>query len=79
MKEFTLPAETIRSPKEQAFILDPRQKEKIDHLLEKEGCTQFSADRLIKYLREAIEGREYGKFIFTRSVSAILESIANWD
>ncbi len=78
VKEFTLPAETIRSAKEQSFILHPRQKEKIDQLLGKEECTDFSAYRLIKYLRQAIEGREYGKFIFTRSVSAILESIAYW-
>jgi phosphohistidine swiveling domain-containing protein len=78
MKEFTLPAETIRSAKGQSFILNPRQKEQIDQLLKKEGCADFSADRMIEYLKQAIEGREYGKFIFTRSVSAILESIANW-
>ena len=29
-------------------------------------------------MQDAIAGREYGKFIFTRSVSAILENIANW-
>jgi phosphohistidine swiveling domain-containing protein len=46
--------------------------------LKNEGCTDFSAAALIDYLRQAIEDREYGKFVFTRSVSAILESIANW-
>ena len=78
VNEFSLPAEKTGTTKEQAFLLNKKQKEKIDKLLEKEGCTDFSADRLIEYLRNAIEGREYGKFVFTRSVSAILESIANW-
>jgi phosphohistidine swiveling domain-containing protein len=78
VNEFSLPAEKTGTTKEQTFFLNKKQKEKIDKLLEKEGCTDFSADRLIEYLRNAIEGREYGKFVFTRSVSAILESIANW-
>jgi len=78
LEELSLPTEKPSIKKQKPFSLNSKQKKKIDRLLEKEGCTDFSAVGLINYLHQAIEGREYGKFVFTRSVSAILESIANW-
>ena len=78
LEELSLSTDRSSLKKQNPFYLNSNQEKKIDQLLEKEGCTDFSAVGLIDYLRQAIEGREYGKFVFTRSVSAILESIANW-
>jgi hypothetical protein len=49
-------------------------KEIADHL----RCNglECSAESLITFMRAAIEGREYGKFIFTRSLSKVLELVA---
>jgi phosphohistidine swiveling domain-containing protein len=78
LEELSLSTDRSSLKKQNPFYLNSNQEKKIDQLLEKEGCTDFPAVGLIDYLRQAIEGREYGKFVFTRSVSAILESIANW-
>ena len=47
-------------------------------LLEENGFGDFNAKNLLKYIYESTAGREYGKFIFTRSVSNILELIAKF-
>jgi phosphohistidine swiveling domain-containing protein len=47
---------------------------KLDIILKKEGITSDSSS-LLKFIKEAIEGREYAKFVFTRSVSEILRHI----
>ena len=36
----------------------------------------FDADDLLKYIQKAIEGREYGKFIFTKTLSDLIERTA---
>ena len=51
-------------------------KEQIDKLLSDNGFGGFSTNDLLNYIREAIVAREYSKFVFTRSVSDILEVIA---
>lgn len=37
-----------------------------------------SADELELFLRQAIEGREYAKFAFTRNLSMVLDTLVNW-
>jgi len=64
--------------KRESFQLSIKQKKQINRLLEECSFTDFKADDLLNYIRNAIVGREYGKFIFTRSVSNILELIANF-
>ena len=59
-----------------SFKFSIEQKKKINILLKDNGFGDFKADDLLNYIREAIIGREYGKFIFTRSVSDMLELIA---
>ena len=54
------------------------QRQKINQLLEKDGFDRINADDLLKYINDAIIGREYGKFVFTRILSNILELIANF-
>ena len=54
------------------------QRQKINQLLEKDDFDPINADSLLKYIHDAIIGREYGKFVFTRLLSDILELIANF-
>jgi phosphoenolpyruvate synthase/pyruvate phosphate dikinase len=49
----------------------------IDRCLAQEGFN-LSAAQLLDYVRSAVAGREYAKFIFTRNVSDALECIAVW-
>jgi phosphohistidine swiveling domain-containing protein len=58
-----------------AFELSHIQKEQINHLLKDLKFNNFFADDLMNYVKQSISGREYGKFVFTRSVSDILEQV----
>jgi phosphohistidine swiveling domain-containing protein len=52
--------------------------DKIDKLLLDSGFEDFKAADLLVYMRDATVAREYGKFVFTKSVSDILELIAEF-
>ncbi len=58
------------------FELSAKQRWEIDALLRAEGFADIDANKLLEYVKAATVGREYGKFVFTRSVSEILELIA---
>jgi len=60
------------------FRLSTQQKRDIDQLLQAEGFPELDAGKLLDYFRAATAGREYGKFVFTRSVSEMLEFIAGF-
>ena len=60
------------------FVLSAQQKYEIDRLLKAEGFLEFNADKLLGYVKAATVGREYGKFVLTRSISAIIELIAGF-
>lgn len=60
-----------------AFSLTPQQEDTIARRLEKEGFS-IGASELLEYCAAAIQGREWSKLVFTRSVSAALEVIAAW-
>jgi phosphohistidine swiveling domain-containing protein len=60
------------------FELSYMQKKQINSLLKESGFDNFFADDLIDYVRQSISGREYGKFVFTRSISDMLELIAEF-
>jgi len=62
----------------QPFQLSAQQRKDIDTLLREAPLPGVASDVLISYLSAAIAGREYGKFVFTRSVSAMLELIASF-
>ena len=53
------------------FEFDKAQLQKIDEVLETHGL-KISAKELVDFIIESIEGREYAKYIFTKSVSEIL-------
>jgi len=50
---------------------------KIDLALENIGWADLNSDSLLNYCAAAIRAREYSKFVFTKSVSDMLELIAN--
>ena len=58
------------------FELSSHQNEQINNLLIEEGFQDLDAGGLLEYVRAATVGREYGKFIFSRSVSDILEYVS---
>ncbi|MBI4616304.1 MAG: phosphoenolpyruvate synthase [Planctomycetes bacterium] len=54
-----------------AFVLSAAQGRRIEEMLAAEGLPIRAAD-LLAFMRSAIEGREYGKLVFTKSVSDAL-------
>lgn len=60
------------------FVLSPEKKAKIDQLFKAEGFIGVDSEKFLHYFTEATAGREYGKFIFTRSISEMLELIAGF-
>lgn len=62
---------------EEPLGLDGERKSRITELLREEGF-DMDADGLLDYVQRATAGREYGKFVFTRSVSDILEIVARF-
>lgn len=69
-------AAPIRHPT--AYRPSPTRKTEIDRLLAAEGFGMLDAEALFEYFRVATVGREYSKFVFTRSVSDLLERIASF-
>lgn len=53
------------------FQFSDIQKQRINDELLKSGL-DISVDRLLEFIKESIEGREYSKFIFTKTLSQIL-------
>jgi len=70
---FAQPEQNIKE-----FSFTQKQKQQINELLIKDGFGGFDADNLLDYINEATIGREYGKFVFSRSVSDMLEIIADF-
>lgn len=60
------------------FILAKQKNKAINELIHTEGLPWKDADQLLSYVQKSIASREYGKFIFTRNVSNILELIADY-
>lgn len=59
-----------------AFSLTDHQKTAIKKLLDEENFFGVDSETLLSYCKSAIAGREYGKFVFTKTISAMLETIA---
>ena len=56
------------------FAFSQEQMTNIQRELEENGLA-ITADELMMFIKEAIEGREYLKFVFTKSVSKILQLV----
>ncbi|MCM0753950.1 PEP-utilizing enzyme [Desulfovibrio aminophilus] len=59
------------------FALSAGEAEAVDAALAARGFA-FDAARLFAFMAEAIRGREYGKYCFTRNLSDALEGMAVW-
>ena len=60
------------------FKFSSLQSNKINALLKKEGFEEIDSTQILNYIHNSIEGREYGKFVFTNTLSNILELIAKF-
>lgn len=79
MSDFGVNDSQVRPEQEpDEFMLSTQQKSEINHLLQDEGFPELDADKLLAYVQAATVGREYGKFVFTRSISEMLEFIAGF-
>ena len=61
--------------KKVSFKIPNKIHKKINHLLNKNYFKNLDSKQLFDYIGEAIKAREYSKFIFTKSVSYILQVI----
>lgn len=76
MKSLTASSSSIKPQKNsKKFEFTESQKAKINLLLEENGFDEFKVDDMINYIHKATISREYSKFVFTRSVSNIIEII----
>jgi len=60
------------------FKMSKDETSGLNSLLSQHQMTGISAENFIKYAENAIKGREYAKFIFTKHLSQILEYTARW-
>jgi phosphohistidine swiveling domain-containing protein len=60
------------------FEFTSKQQYEVEKLLLENDFQGVSFLQFIEYIKQAISGREYGKFVFTKSVSAMLELIAEF-
>ena len=62
--------------KKKIFKIKNVEKKNIDKLLKRYQLGIKNSEELFNYIEKAIQLREYSKFVFTKSVSSILEKIA---
>lgn len=67
----------LDSKKHEPFVLSLEQLKKIDTLL-KEHQLEHDILGLFEFIKSAIEGREYAKFVFTKSLSDAMELFKEW-
>ena len=67
-----------KKTKKDKFTLSDKQKIIINKLLKKNKFKNIDYKKLLDYIGNSISLREYGKFIFTKYLSLILEIIANY-
>lgn len=67
-----------KKQKHGAFLLTVPEQQKLNTLLAEAGLDHLDAADFLTYCEKAIAGREYAKFIFTRSLSNSLEMLAKW-
>lgn len=60
------------------FELSKQEEQQINQLLHENKILAVDAQGLLAYARQAIVGREYAKFIFTKNLSEVLEKLAQW-
>ena len=64
--------------KPKCFKLTADESEKINKLILSAGFSNITASTFFEYARQATVGREYSKFVFTKSLSAVIDTIIQW-
>lgn len=64
-------ADPETQPRETHFVFSRRQQEQIGDVLRQKGIA-IKAEELLRFIKESIEGREYAKYVFTKSLSQVL-------
>ena len=77
LKKFVL-NNNLTIKRKKPFKLNKKTKIQIEKLLKKNQFRIETAEDLFEYIRIAIVSREYAKFVFTKSVSLILEIISSF-
>ena len=70
----------IKKPRKinyQSFDFNASQIEKIEKLIVENGI-QSNSTKLLQFIKESIEGREYAKFVFTKHLSKVLQLIEHF-
>lgn len=76
--EYYFDIEKIRDVEEEdLFTFSPNQMDRISRVLRSHSIPMAAAE-LIDFIREAIRGREYAKYCFTKNVSALLDVIKEY-
>ena len=76
MKDLTYSSNVTKAQKKiYKFEFSKSQQVKIDELLKNHGFENLKVNDLLIYINQATINREYSKFVFTRSVSSIIEHI----
>ncbi|MDH3326297.1 MAG: PEP-utilizing enzyme, partial [Gammaproteobacteria bacterium] len=60
------------------FILTDNEHASIEMLLNEVALNLLSVEQFFNYARKAIEGREYVKFVFTKTLSDALSMVVRW-
>lgn len=60
------------------YKFSERQETLINEILDREGFVNMDANGLLEYIKESITSREYGKFVFSKTVSDMLEIVAEY-
>ncbi len=68
------PVSSVQPP----FQLSREESRILHQCLQKSGLEGLTPGEFLTYCRRAIVGREYAKFVFTRSLSMVLEYFAAW-
>jgi len=66
-----------KAKKSKKFNWKPGEKQAMQKLLTKSGM-HLKVDEVLEFTKDAIAGRELGKFIFSRNVSDLLSLIVRW-
>lgn len=69
---------SLSSPEVPQFSLTKEEHTSIKLLLEESGLDLISVEQLLNYARKAIAGREYVKFVFTKTLSDALSLVVQW-
>ncbi len=60
------------------FNWTEEEKRRIDQALISSGISRVNSDGFLRYVRTAIQGREWAKLVFSRNLSDMLEIAAMW-